>query len=204
LIGKLIMALSHGRRVDGLTIGILGRDRNDDPLLEHVETALMLIKQYDQKLYRQLHRDIKRIWIEPLLAASGSFKRSTGTCNLDYQHVKSSSAEVIASTIVHEASHAHPCLLKFGYPEALRYRIERICMRRQLAFAGKLPNGAAARAQVERLLALQPSYWLSDSLKKSRLQSGTAALREAGVPEWLITATLHIRSMLDWLRRRRS
>jgi hypothetical protein len=143
LFEKLGMLISRNRRVDGLWVGVLG-DKKDDYLLRRVEYALKLIEQYDPTRYRRILRDVDRIWISPLIGALGQFSDTLKTCGLDYKFVSSSSPDLIASIIVHEATHAHPYLRKLGYPENLRYRIERICIKQQLAFARRYPNGKEA------------------------------------------------------------
>jgi hypothetical protein len=201
VVERVFMRLSHSRRVDGMWIGVLG-DRKDDALLARVEQSLMLIKQYDPVGYRRLHRNIERIWIAPLLAARGEFNFSSRRCDLDYRFVKSSEPDMIASTIVHEATHAHPCMRKLGYAEARRYRIERICMRRQLAFAARLPDSAKIREHLERNLALAPAFWRTESLKRMQVESGITTLRAQKVPEWLIRLILMLRGAIGRFRRR--
>jgi hypothetical protein len=200
-VERVFMRLSRNRRVDGMWVGVLG-DRKDDVLLARVEQALMLIKRYDPGGYRRLQRDIGRIWIAPLLAARGQFHFSSRRCDLDYRFVTSSEAEMIASTIVHEATHAHPCLRKLGYQEAQRYRIERICMRRQLAFAARLPDSTKIREHLERNLALAPAFWNTESLDRMQVESGIASLRALKVPESLIRLLLTMRGAIGRFRRR--
>ena len=186
--------------MDALWLGVSG-DKTDDYLLDRVEEALRLIKQHDPARYRRLQRDMKRIFIHHLFGVRGSFSSALSRCDLDFRYVRSSSAELIASTIVHEATHAHPCLRKFGYPEALRYRIEQICMRQELSFARKLPEGDRAIEDAERMLTLAPSVWTTEELGKSRRDGAFAAARDVGIPDWLTNSLLTIRKAYERLRR---
>jgi len=54
-----------------------------------------------------------------------------------------------------------------GYDEDIRARVERVCIRRELAFAAKLPNGEQVRQQAERILPLcdDVSYWTKRCLQ---------------------------------------
>ena len=76
----------------------------------------------------------------------------------------SSRPELIASVIVHEATHARLMRCGIGYEEELRARVEKVCLRRELAFAAKLPNGEQIRAQTDPELGyLPPSYWTNEA-----------------------------------------
>jgi hypothetical protein len=199
-IESLFMHLSRSRRVDGMWLGVNG-DKDDEHLLGCVEAALGVIKQHDSPRYRRLLRDVKRIWITVLPGPRGSFSSAFDRCDLDCRFVAESPPETIASTIVHEATHAHPCLRKFGYPEHLRHRIEGICMRQQLAFADRLPNGRKIREEVGRNLSRSQSDWSSEALEKSYLAGRLAAARHLGVPEWLLQSLLKLRTMRERVRR---
>ena len=198
---NLFMRLSPSRRVDGLWLGVMG-DKDDAHVLRRVEDALKLIKQYDAVRYRRLLRDMDRIWVHVLTGPRGSFNSTLRRCDLDYRFVSKAPAKAIASTIVHEATHARPCVLRFGYPEELRYRIERICMRQQLAFADRLPNGDATRETVERNLTRPPSDWSSENLRKWHLAGERAAARHVGIPDWLTTILLTLRGVVRRLQRK--
>ena len=58
----------------------------------------------------------------------------------------------IASTIVHEATHAR--LERWGiiYEEESRYRIEAICLRRELNYLAKLPDSGPLQEEIARTL----------------------------------------------------
>jgi hypothetical protein len=131
---RLVMLVSHKRRFDGLWIGIAA-DKEKYHLLDRVEVALKLIKQYDPLRYSRIHRDIERIFVSIRLSGGGEFNAISRICYLDRRYVEEASVQAIASVIVHEATHGYPCLRKMGYPENLRYRIEIICVRQELAFA---------------------------------------------------------------------
>jgi hypothetical protein len=186
------MLISRNRRVDGLWVGVLG-DKKDDHLLQRVEDALKLIEKYDPTRYRRILRDVDRIWISHLIGARGQFNDTLKTCGLDFKFVSSSSPDLIASIIVHEATHAHPCLRKLGYPEEFRYRIEQICIKQQLAFAKKHPNGKDAIEQAEQLLALDQSFWSNAAFRERRPKQELAAATAAGFPQWLVKVIWKLR-----------
>jgi len=191
LIERLFMRISHSRLIDGLWLGVI--DKSDDDLLCRVEEALLLIKTYDVIRYEQIRRDVGRIWVCPLPGPRGSFSGALNACKLDSRFVKSSEPESIASTIVHEGTHARPCLRKIGYSEPLRHRIERICMMQQLTFLQKVPGGEKASEEVERNLAREASDWSDDGLKRLYDDGRDALARDLGIPSWMIRFALMIR-----------
>ena len=62
---------------------------------------------------------------------------------------------------------------------------------RELAFAAKLPSGQAVRARAEQKLATPRNFWRSNADVRERHVGDTVqALRDSGVPEWLLRARL--------------
>jgi hypothetical protein len=185
---------SEGEEIDGLWIGSwLGKDK--DAEFRRVAEALGLIKTYDRPRYNRLIRDLKRIWVVPLPGHAGSFSHAIGCCKLDPRIVLAEPPEVIASVIVHEATHARLFQCGIGYEEAKRARVEAVCARRELAFAAKLPNGERVREYAVRALesCTHPERWTDASLFERRLGAGAEAVRYAGLPEWpvRVLVTLH-------------
>jgi len=191
LAERILMLRSPSKRFDGLWVGIFGNNR-DQPLLDSVESALMLVKQYDSVLYQHIHRRIRRIWITDLIGSNGAFNVSERWCSLDRNFVTSSSPQSIASTIVHEATHASPCLLRIGYKGTNVHRIEMLCMRRQLAFATKLPNGESVCADIRRNLARPAEFWSPSIQSNRQLDLGRKKLQELGMPNWFIGAIMFL------------
>jgi hypothetical protein len=191
-LDRVALLFSHRIDVDGLWLGILGT-RRDDATLRRVEAALRLIERHDPARYRRLRRDLTRVWICPLIGAHGAYSFATRLCKLDVNYVQSAAPEDIASTIVHEATHAHPCLRKFGYTEAVRYRIEMLCMRQELAFVRLLPRSDAMQAELQRRLQAPAVIW-SDALREELQPAlATDAARRYGLPEWVIRMLVRLR-----------
>jgi hypothetical protein len=101
--------------------------------------------------------------------------------------------EQIASTIVHEATHARLERYGIGYKEEQRAKIEAICFRRELAFAVRVPDSAELQQGIARCLEWYPAN--PDQFSDARFQErhragGIEALRYLGTPDWLIRAIL--------------
>jgi len=203
LFYRLILSWSTGRHVDGLWIGTW--EDKPEPILGRVEEALSLIKRYDRVRYDRLLRDLQRVWVILLPSSLGCFNPRISSCEIDVRYLlaETTTPQTIASTIVHEATHARLWHLGFGYDEALRPQIEAICMRRQIAFAAKLPDGAAERDKAERTLPLCDStdYWTNSAFHRRHLEGSIEAIRYLGMPKWFIRGTLVLHSVVSWFRR---
>jgi hypothetical protein len=202
ILDKMQLSLSTGRHVDGIWVGSW-RTPED---LTRVEHALHLVKRHSPLHYSRIIRDLERIWIFLVPEGLGHYDHSLKACVLDERFIADAaiSVERIASTIVHESTHAR--LERFGiaYEEELRGRIEAICFRRELALAVRLPDGAKLVEEIARYLEwygansdyFREAHWLE------RLQQGEIEmLRNVGVPELLIRATLTLKSIVGGIRR---
>jgi hypothetical protein len=137
--------------------------------------------------YARILRDLDRIWVCLLQHGLGQYKPSLKACLLDERYVADSAAAVdqIASTIVHEATHARLWRYGIGYKEEQRARIEAICFRRELAFAARLPNSAQLQQKVARYLdwySANPDYFYDAQLQERRTGNEIEALRHLGTP----------------------
>ncbi|HLY44435.1 MAG TPA: hypothetical protein VKQ73_02555 [Stellaceae bacterium] len=192
--------MSHSRRIDGLWVGYwVGDNKNPSAALDRVETALGLIKLYDPVRYRHLVRDLERIWVTLLPASRAQFRRALKMCVLDERYVlaETTQPEQIASTIVHEATHARLIGCGIGYQPEMRARVEAACFRRQRVFAARLPNGDQAREEAERRLTGYPSeFWTDASFDDRHEQGMVDGLRYLGASERLIRAALRLHALL--------
>ena len=197
--------MSHSRRIDGLWVGCWVRDdKSPSDALDRVEEALGLIKLHDRRRYDRLRRDLDRIWVNLLPGNLGEFNHTLRMCVLDERFVlaEATRPEQIASTIVHEATHARLMRCGIGYEEALRARVEAVCFHRQRAFAARLPAGEQVRDEAERrLTGYPPAFWTDEGLDDRHNRDGAEALRYLGVPEFLIRFFFRVRALLMLVRR---
>ncbi|UCI20906.1 hypothetical protein FJ970_08090 [Mesorhizobium sp. B2-1-8] len=167
--------------------------------VDKVVAALQLIRGVDPIRYRQVVRDLSRIWITTIAGAAGQFIQSTSTCELDERFLAAEhiSVEEVAGAIVHEATHARLHHWAIGYDEELRDRLEGICMGRELAFAAKLANGTGIRRWVEARQNGSVDY--SDTAFNNRQIAGARdALIYLGTPRWIAEM---VASIARWRRR---
>jgi len=190
--------LSTSKRLDGLWIGVFMEDE-PERILRRVEEALTLIKVHDGLRYDRLIRDVQRVWMKILPGALGNYNRALNACELDARFVRAetSSAEQIASVIVHEATHARLFKCGIGYSEDLRPRVEAVCFRSQLAFSARLPNGEQIRAEAERKLRAYASsdIWTDAAMRVRHVEASVAVLQQLGCPAWLVKLALALRRL---------
>ncbi|MDB5608519.1 MAG: hypothetical protein JWP25_5419 [Bradyrhizobium sp.] len=197
LIDRMQLAASFSRQVDGIWIGNYFAPEH----LSLVERALLLVKQHSPLHYSRIIRDLERVWINLLPDGLAHYKHSLRACVLDERFVADSatSVERIASTIVHEATHARLERCGIGYDEDQRARIEAICFRRELAFAVRLPDSARLQKDIARYLDWYPANpdYFSDAHASERHTNGEIEmLRHIGAPDWLIRATPKLKSIM--------
>jgi hypothetical protein len=187
--------------VDGLWIGTW--ESEPEPILRRIEKALSLIKHYDRVRYDRLIRDLRRIWVLVLPTGLANFTHTIDACEIDTRFflAEMTTPELIAATIVHEATHARLWRRGIRYEEAQRPRIEEICLRSEIAFAAKLPNGEDVRDSAERTLTLcaNAEYWTTAASRERHDEGSFEALHYLGTPDWLLRflrASLVVRDRL--------
>src|SRR6266550_7057576 len=81
---RIMLRLSTSRRVDGLWIGNFFKSKADSEVsLRRVEQALELIKSCDPIRFRQLLRDLERVWITIIAGSLAEFDDTISACKLD-------------------------------------------------------------------------------------------------------------------------
>jgi hypothetical protein len=194
-LDRLAIKATRKRMIDGLPVVC---DKGADKVAE----GLKLIRDLDPIRYRRLLGDVKLIWVTAVLGALAQFRNSTSTCEIDERFVvdEETTPEMLASVIVHEATHARLSRMGIGYEEGRRVRVEQVCLRRELAFAAKLPDKAKAGQRAEQSLNALPD--LSDEAFAEREYAGARdALVYLGVPSVVAGAIV---STGRWLNRRRT
>jgi hypothetical protein len=200
-VDRLDLWLSTGRRIDGLWVGTT--ESKPHPALRRVEEALQLIERHDTLNYSRITGHLDRIWLHLIPNAAAHYERSLNACVMDERYVlqESMTLENIASTIVHEATHARLEGWGIIYAEENRTRIEAICLRRELNFLARLPDSESLREQIARTLEWSTTsrdYFSDASFRERDDQGNVETLRYLGAPDWLIAFLMRI------VQRRRS
>jgi hypothetical protein len=185
LFDWIFVRFSRSTRIDGLWVGVFD-GRQDAEILEKVGEALKLIETYDSYRYARVLKECDRLLVRLLEGNVGQFRADARTCEIDTRYVLSYSPERLASLIVHESTHGRLLRLKIGYTEELRHRVERACVRQELAFATKLPNGEDLRKTLTSKLSWPATTWTDEAFRKRHRDGSIGLFRHVGVPDWLI------------------
>lgn len=170
--------------------------------LDRVEAAVELIAACDPLRLDRLRRDMPRVLIGVPEVGDACFSPGTGlgVLNLEVVSQKVTTPAQLALLIVHEATHARLHRAGVEYVPELRARIERACVRAELAFAERLP-AADRQTHVHSLRA-----WLEapppDFSDEAFIERSTDEARRSGHPEWFVALTR--RNQLRALKRQRA
>jgi hypothetical protein len=200
LVDRIEFWLSKSREIDGLWVGTW--EAEPHPAFRRVEDALRLIKRHDTLHYSRVTRNLERIWVGVIPSALAHYDPSLNACVLDERYVlkETMTLENLASTIVHEATHARLDRWSIRYEETLRYRIEAICLRRELNFLTKLPDSEHLKEEIASALewcATDRDHLSDASFRERKDQGQVETLRYLGAPNWVVGFAM-------WLIRRRS
>jgi hypothetical protein len=203
-LDRLAIWLSTSRNIDGLWVGTF--ESEPQLGLRRVGDALELIKRYNSLHYSRVIHNLDRVWVNVLPDAAACYQRSLNACVFDERFVRAETTtlEQIATSIIHEATHARLERWGVSYEEKLRPRIEAICLRRELAFAASLPDSAQLQEDIARTVewcAANPDYFSGTRFRERDTQGRITALRYLGTPNWIVRAMLNSRPVIFAVRR---
>ncbi len=92
----------------------------------------------------------------------------------------------LAGTIVHEATHAWLSSLGFQDHPARRHRIEAVCIRAEVAFARRLPDGAELAERYATYVVETLSAGPEPFSRRAKRERDLLALQDLGAPNWLL------------------
>jgi hypothetical protein len=202
---RLALWLSTGLDVDGLWVGSFESNKPRVGL-RRVEDALQLIKHHDSLHYARVIHNLERVWVNLLPYAFAHYDLSLKACVLDERFVlrETTTLEEIASSIIHEATHARLERCGISYNENDRSRIEAVCLRRELNFIARLPHSEPLREQVARTLewCVDNNDDFSNASLRQHDEEGTdETLRYLGAPDWFIGFLLRMIAVRSAARR---
>lgn len=169
-----------------MSIGIDSRDKEEiGVLVDKLERACMLVYLYDPRRWRRLCEQVDGLWVFGTVGGLGEWIPGARLVRINAAYVfsASTSPEDIASVIVHEGTHARLSKCGIEYSEHLRPRIEAVCVRAEIAFAHRIPQGEVLVERAERLLTCDPETWSDSRAAERRVKD----LRTLGVPHWALS-----------------
>ena len=201
---RVLLRMSTIRIIDG--IWVASTEEEPYPGLCRVFDALQLIRERDPLNYARIVQHLRRIWIRYIPSGRAVFDQTLAACIIDDRYLLPdvSTREVIASTIVHEATHARLERWGFSYVEARRVRLEAICLQRELSLLARLPGTEALREEIAHAIVWYAEHpeELSNASFDAQLHRDIAAtLRHLGLPAFLIALLFNVSAALRWARR---
>lgn len=168
-----MFAISRKHIRDGIEVAMLSPGKNYPAASLKIDQALNLIAEYDPRRYLQIRRDVKKIWVSAAPGYCANWMDELQMCTIDsnYYYRDNISASEIALTIVHESTHARLCKLKIEYTEDIRDRVERVCIKSEIAFAKRLPDGQKFVEIAESRLQIPKSYWTDAQFQQRDLDA---------------------------------
>lgn len=184
--------ITHTEIIDGIALTIVAAEW--EPIAARVRSAIELIRQHDPYRLKVLRRYLTGgVQVDQsIVGRIAEFDWQTMTCKVHPDYINSeASPEELATTLVHEATHARLWHLGFRYESAQsRVREEANCMRQEIAFAQRVPGGAAIAETVQRQLkCLDPSDYDDAAFNRRYIARRLRLVRRArksGVPGWLL------------------
>ena len=183
-VTKICLARSTKCEMCGIPIALFGIKKTH-PAVWKLANALGLIQMYDPSRLALIKRDVSLIWVFEARLNHAVWNEKMKACILDRTYVLSEEASsvLIASTIVHEATHARLSRRRIGYDQAIRKRVEDICHKATVRFAKKLPDGSIILERAKCYLNLPSNFYSSEAREDREL----VWLRETdALPKWLV------------------
>jgi hypothetical protein len=191
--------------IDGFAVATMEDDEKARQSFARVEEALCLIRDHAPRLYSRLRRDLELIWVRVLPGPLGGYSHDLRACLLDARFVldRSRPCSLIAASIVHEATHARLRGCGIDHREPMRNRVEAVCVRAEMDFAARLPDGAAVRAAAEGRLRIATGFWTDDAFARRHRTGTRDAIQFLRVPYWLGWCLLQLGRVVALTRRLR-
>ena len=186
---------SERQEILGVPVVVPADQRNSDVAFARITAAFDLLHDHGSRSLDDLRRHTNGVFVWATAGARGEWHRETRLVVLEETHVnaENTSARDIASTLVHESTHARLEAKGFAYSPERRARIEKVCFRRQLAFARRLSEPGDLVGQAERQLQRPPGDFTDQAWR----QRAVGKLISLGVARWLAHA-------IEWVTRRRA
>jgi hypothetical protein len=178
---RLTLRLTKHSHVRGLPVADFAPSGTFESACPKVGDALELIDYYDPCRSRRLRREFKYVILaRTRISAVAEYWHSLRACVLDVDFVTANTSAVVATLIVHEATHAR--LHRAGV-RSDRYRIEHCCVSQEIAFAERLPEpGRSALVAWAQAKRVDSDFW-SETAFLTRARERLLTTR---APAWMV------------------
>jgi hypothetical protein len=188
------LMLRFGRRfnVQGIKLVVFVRDRGKVSLIRgKITDALCLVQHHSPKNYSRVQSFTPNILIFDAYGNRGIYISDLKLCQVstDYALLEKTTPLHLASVLVHEATHGFLDSRRITYEEPHRVRIERICIKEQMAFARRSPEAGDLLTEAQSLLSIAPEFWKDEAF----FERGVEELKKMGAPKWLVNLVVNKR-----------
>jgi hypothetical protein len=166
-------------------------------LFTAVERSLTLIAQHRPRALRRMQKDVSLIWIDRFAVCRAIYYPTTRTIRMDSSFVATFPSVAVASSLVHEGTHARIRSVVRSWPrENASAKEERICRLEELRFGRALPEGGEVVQRAAASIQQPPSGiapkvdWQHANARAARIR-----LRETRWPFWLKEAVAQARRL---------
>lgn len=188
------LALRFGRafKQEGFKLVVPFEDRSGAALLRaKVVAGLRLIRSHSPKYYARVQKFVPNILIAGAHPYIAVYLADLSLCDIsrDFALAESTGDQELALTLVHEATHGYLHSRGIPYSANQRARIERICVRAEIALARQLPQADTLITVARRRLDYEPDHWTDESFrrrKQEHFERNLEQLAKTGRPKFLI------------------
>jgi hypothetical protein len=186
---RFIFFTGTRRKLHGIPVSVFEDQAVAESVFPRISDALYLIRTYDSRRFRRLKVDVPRILVQGQETTRNAWCHARlRWCVVTFRYATAADTSLgdLASSIVHEATHARIAHAGIEYRMPTRARIELACAKEQLAFARRLPDSDELVAQLTRRVAswaCEPGPdWSDERFRRDAAQ----ALRDNQAPAWLV------------------
>jgi hypothetical protein len=173
---RVLFSMSPRTWVDGIEVIDVAEEHSRETL-EALLQVFDILARADPRRYKRLKLDMSRVAL--MKAGHPEFASEVGACLIRSRYVREGDPRRVATTLVHEATHARLHRLGISYGRGSRGRVEELCVKQEVLFAERLEDPQIVAQLREEL---RRPWWTPVELHRRRI----TAWRQLGVPEWAV------------------
>ena len=193
-LNQAMWLLSHRSTIESIPAGWSAEGADLALAKDRLTDAIALLTTTWPRWLHRTRPYAVRIQVRRIIASNGAWHRESRQVDLDHDYLCARDREAadIASTLVHEFTHARIDAAGIRYGLATRIRIERVCISQEIAFATRLPPSEATdqlAARLRRKWELAPETYSTAAAEERFARAG----RDLRMPAWLIRSAIRLR-----------
>jgi hypothetical protein len=184
----LARIISHSERRDfeGIPVAVEGSQMESSGVaFGKIHSGLEFVRRHDARAFRELRDHTRGVFVFTTMGGdSAEWWSDAGLVVFSDEYVSdaSTTAQILSTVLVHEATHVWLGRHGFEYTADRRVRLEGICIRRELRLARRLPDADELVASLTEQGRLDERYFTDEAFRARRL----AQIVHLGVPAWMV------------------